>query len=82
MSKYSLCVFLFLVACVNPEFAAVRGKDADFVRAEKGEPVSVLHENGYEMWTYRQGECRQMVFFNEERRAVEWAESEACRVSE
>jgi len=78
MTRYIWIVFLFLTACVSSEFAAVRDKSADKVRAIKGEPITIIHENGYEMWTYRQGECRQFVFFNEEGKATDWYELGEC----
>ena len=79
MKKYILCAFLFLTACVSSEFAAIRGKNTEAVRHIKGEPATIIHENGYEMWTYRQGECRQIVFFDDQGRALDWYESGVCQ---
>ena len=78
MKKYIIITCLFLTACVSPEFEAIRGKGTDFVRTEKGEPATIIHENGHEMWTYRQEECRQIVFFDEEGKAVDWHEFGEC----
>ena len=78
MKKYILILFLFLVACANTEFSAIRGKSPESVRRIKGEPAAIIHENGYEMWTYRDGECRKMVFFDEDGEAVDWYESGDC----
>ena len=82
MNKYILCFFGFLTACASTEFMALQGKTEEAVRAHKGDPALIIHENNREMWTYRTGECRQLVFFDEEGRVTDWHETSACSVSE
>ena len=80
MDKFVFVLFLFLVGCVSTEFSTIRGKKTDSVREIKGVPATIIRENGYEMWTYRRGECRQIVFFDENEKAVDWYESDNCVV--
>lgn len=80
--KYLICLCLFLGACVNPAFRAIQGKSPEDVRAIKGEPVTILTAQNHEMWTYRQATCTQVVFFDENNRAVDFQELGTCQTEE
>ena len=80
--KYLLSLSLFLSACVNPNFQAIEGKQSPDVRAIKGDPVSVIKENGHEMWTYKKGSCTQIVFFDQSGAAADWNEMGDCKIDE
>ena len=82
MNKYILCFCVLLTACAHTEFTALQGKTGETVRAQKGDPSLIIHENGHEMWTYRIGECRQLIFFDEEGRVTDWHESKTCNTPE
>lgn len=82
MSKYLICLCLFLTACANPAFRAIQGKSTESVRAIKGEPVTILKESGHEMWTYRQNDCTQIIFFDNQGKATDWHEMGVCKVEE
>ncbi len=83
MSKIYLIVFcLFLTGCVSPAFRSIQGKNTDAVRAIKGNPVTILKENEHEMWTYRQNECTQIIFFNDQGKATDWHEMGICQIEE
>ena len=51
----SASVLLCLTGCVNPAFESIRGQKADIVRTQKGEPVTILKENGFAMWQQHDG---------------------------
>jgi len=82
MSKYLICLCFFLTACVNPAFRAIQGKDTESVRLIKGEPVTILKEQNHEMWTYRQNECTQIIFFDNDGKATDWHEMGFCQPEE
>ena len=62
--KLGLFLCFCLMGCVNTKFEAIKGKETDELVAMKGKPVSVLTEKGRQMWTYRQGTCTEVVFFD------------------
>ena len=80
MNKFIVLVCLFLTACVSTEFSTIRGKGKEDVRRIKGDPATIIRENNYELWTYRQENCQKMVFFDEEGRAVDWYETGDCEL--
>lgn len=77
-NKLALIMCIALMGCVNTKLAAIRGKETSEIRQLKGEPVTMITENGRKMWTYRQGECTELVFFNPEERVDGFYELGEC----
>lgn len=82
MKKYSAIIFLFLTACVNSNFQKIEGKSADSLREMKGAPMTILQENGREMWTYRDKSCTQMIFLDDDGKVVDLYERGMCETDE
>ena len=80
--KYLICLGFFLSACTNPHFQPIAGKAGPDVRTIKGEPVSMIKSKGHEMWTYKQGDCVQRVFFDDSGAATDWHETGNCQIEE
>jgi len=80
--KYLICLCLLLSACVNPRFQAISGKTPEDVRAIMGDPATIAKEQGHEMWTYKQNDCTQIVFFNQRGVAASWHEMGVCQTEE
>ena len=78
MNKFVLSACIFLASCVNPAFKEIEGASYDEVRAQKGTPVTIVTEKGYQMWTYRRGECSEIIFFNEKGKADDLHEFGSC----
>ncbi len=64
--KSFLFIFLALslFGCARSGWEDMHTQTADFVRKKKGEPVTVISENGHKMWTYRENNCTQILFLN------------------
>jgi len=85
MNKKTILIISMLVlltACVNPAFNAIKGKRSDDVSEKMGQPTTKLKENGFEMWTYRNGPCTQIVFFDADGLASGWQEIGVCTPKE
>ena len=79
MKKTSIiCLALFLCACTHSELATLKGKTSDDIRLLKGEPVTILSQEGNQMWTYRTNECTQIIFFDKNQKASDWYEMGTC----
>ena len=77
-NKWILILCIALIGCVNTKLDAIRGKETSEIRQLKGEPVTVVTENGRKMWTYRQGMCTELVFFDPEEKVDGFHEFGEC----
>lgn len=78
MKKAIILCCLCLMACTNSKLREFAGKTKDEMRTEKGAPSCVVRDNGHEMWTYRKGSCREMIFFGDEETVVDLHELGEC----
>ncbi len=69
---------LCLASCANPHLTALPSKTPEGVRSVMGEPVSIVQENNHRMWTYRNGDCTQLVFFDETNTVTDWYDVGNC----
>ena len=75
--KKSILLFLLLAGCSfsrSFEMTDLKGKTDKEVEKIYGKPVIVRHENDKQMWTYKQGECSRLIFFDASH-TVQFAES-------
>ena len=64
-NKGLICLCLCLAACANTKLEAIRGQDEAKIKADRGTPMTVVTQNGRQMWTYRQEECTELIFFDD-----------------
>ena len=82
MKTIIISLALFLCACTHSELAGLTGQSPENIRHLKGKPVTILGQNGKEMWTYRNNDCTQILFFDESKKVVDWHEMGQCLPSE
>ena len=73
----ALLACMLLVGCSIP-LDAVRGMSQKDVESQMGAPKSMMREDGREMWTYKNGECSQFVFFDTTGTVVEVKQFGSC----
>ena len=66
MKKIGIIMLFLCLAGCGVISANMRGMTRAQVKDQKGMPVSVMRENNAEMWTYRQDDCSEYVFFDTE----------------
>ena len=81
-NKWMLCLCICLAGCVNTKLEAIRGKGEEEIRQLKGEPITIVTENGHKMWTYRNEECTELVFFDSEEKVDGFHEFGMCKIQE
>ena len=77
--KYSLlCAAVLLSGCTNAVLGPLYNKPQSEVRSAWGDPTTIVSEKGQQMWSYKQGECTKLVFFNADGYAKDGQEMGNC----
>ena len=77
-NKLLLFLCICLVGCANTKLDAIKGKGQTEILDTKGSPVTKIQENGREMWTYRNNDCKEMIFFDETGKVCDLHELGTC----
>ena len=81
-NKLTLLTFTLLIGCANPALRAIQNKSENDIRVQKGEPLAIIYENGHAMWTYRNANCTEFVFFDERGKVTDFYQQGECLQTE
>ncbi len=81
-NKLIIILCLCLGACVNTKLQAIKGKTEADILKEKGNPMTKIHEGNKSMWTYRDGSCTEIIFFDDNEGVADLHELGKCSIPE